>query len=117
MNEISLIIPAKKEPNALPLVLEEIKKKNYNFKIIVVLDKNDDETFSSIKNLDCKIIWQTKKGYGNAIVEGINHSETKYSCIFYADGSTDPKFIKPMLNMLEEHKYDFIFFSIFIPKA
>tara|TARA_Y100000992_G_C21167181_1_gene444050 strand:- start:164 stop:850 length:687 start_codon:yes stop_codon:yes gene_type:complete len=111
MNEISLIIPAKKEPNALPLVLEEIKKKNYNFKIIVVLDKNDDETFSSIKNLDCKIIWQTKKGYGNAIVEGINHSETKYSCIFYADGSTDPKFIKPMLNMLEEHKYDFIFGS------
>ena len=37
MNEITLIIPAKDEPNALPLVLNEIKKKkitcggvNYN---------------------------------------------------------------------------------------
>ena len=26
MRRISLIIPAKKEPNALPIVLEEIKK-------------------------------------------------------------------------------------------
>ena len=50
MRRISLIIPAKKEPNALPIVLEEIKKNNYDFNIIVVLDKNDIETFNSIKN-------------------------------------------------------------------
>ena len=111
MNQISLIIPAKKEPNALPLVLEEIKKKNFNFDIIIILDRNDTETFESIKNLNCKIIWQSKKGYGNAILEGISHSKTKYSCIFYADGSTDPKFILPMLNKLEEKNYDFIFGS------
>ena len=92
MSQISLIIPAKKEPNALPIVLEEIKKNNYDFNIIVILDKNDIETFNSIKNLDCQIIWQSRKGYGNAIVEGINHCQTKYLCIFYADGSTDPKY-------------------------
>ena len=109
MSQISLIIPAKQEPNALPMVLEEIKKNNYDFNIIVILDKNDIETFNSIKNLDCKILWQSKKGYGNAIVEGINHCETKYLCIFYADGSTDPKFILPMLKKLEENEYDFIF--------
>ena len=101
MRQISLIIPAKKEPNALPIVLDEIKKNNYDFEIIVILDKNDTETFNSIKNLNCKVIWQSKKGYGNAIIEGINNSKTKYSCIFYADGSTDPKFILPMLNKLE----------------
>ena len=111
MRRISLIIPAKKEPNALPIVLKEIKKNNYDFNIIVVLDKNDIETFNSIKNLNCKIIWQTQNGYGNAIVEGINHCETKYLCIFYADGSTDPKYILPMLKKLEENKYDFIFGS------
>ena len=69
MNQISLIIPAKQEPNALPIVLEEIKKNNYNFNIIVILDRNDVETFNSIKNLDCKILWQSKKGYGNAIID------------------------------------------------
>ena len=111
MRRISLIIPAKKEPNALPIVLEEIKKNNYDFNIIVVLDKNDIETFNSIKSLNCKIIWQPKNGYGNAIIEGINHCETEYLCIFYADGSTDPKYILPMLKKLEENKYDFIFGS------
>ena len=68
MHKISLIIPAKKETNALPIVLDEIKKNNYDFIFIFVLDKNDIETFNSIKNLNCKIIWQTQNGYGNAIV-------------------------------------------------
>ena len=54
------------------------------------MQKNDEETFEAIKNYDCKIIFQTGMGYGNAIVEGIKHSKTTYSCIFYADGSTDP---------------------------
>ena len=29
MKEITLIIPAKKEPNALPIVLDELKHKNH----------------------------------------------------------------------------------------
>lgn len=111
MNQITLIIPAKKEPKALPMVLDELKKNNYNFKIIIIIDKNDTETYNSTKNFDCEVIWQSKKGYGNAIIEGINQSKTKYSCIFYADGSTDPKFILPMLKKLESNKYDFIFGS------
>ena len=44
------------------------RKNNYDFEIIVILDKNDIETFNSIKDLNCKVIWQSKKGYGNAII-------------------------------------------------
>mgnify|MGYP001204768932 FL=1 len=111
MNKITLIIPAKKEPNALPLVLNEIRQNKLNFEIIIILDKNDTETFEAVKNLNCKIIWQSKKGYGNAIIEGIYQTNTKYLCIFYADGSTDPKYILPMLNKLEVNNFDFIFGS------
>ena len=77
MNQITLIIPAKKEPNALPMVLDELKKNNYNFNIIIIIDKNDTETYNSTKNFDCEVIWQSKKGYGNAIIEGINQRKTK----------------------------------------
>ncbi len=111
MDEITLIIPAKKEPNALPLVLNEIKQKKLNFKIIIILDRTDNETFEAIKDLECKIIWQSKKGYGNAIIEGISQAKTKYLCIFYADGSTDPKFILPMFDKLKTDNHDFIFGS------
>ncbi len=111
MSEITLIIPAKKEPNALPLVLDEIKQQKHDFEIIVILDKNDNETYNAIKDLNCKIIWQSKKGYGNAIIEGIAQTNTKYLCIFYADGSTDPKFVLPMLDKLKINNNDFIFGS------
>ena len=35
MKDITLIIPAKEEPNALPMVLNEIKKKELNVKILL----------------------------------------------------------------------------------
>ena len=100
MKNVTLIIPAKNEPNALPLVLREINELNLDVRIKIILDKDDLETHRAAKKFDCEIIFQTKKGYGNAIIEGLKSSETEYSCIFYADGSTDPKFIKPMLNKL-----------------
>ena len=111
MNQITLVIPAKNEPNALPMVLNEIKKKKFNFKTIVVLQKSDKSTIKSAKMFNCKIVFQSKKGYGNAIIEGLKKSKSKFSCIFYADGSTDPKFIKPMLNTLIKKNLDFVFGS------
>ena len=111
MKNITLIIPAKNEPNALPLVLTEIKELNLDVQIIIILDKNDLETINAAKRFDCEIIFQTKKGYGNAIIEGIKNSQTKYSCIFYADGSTDPKYISQMINKISTHKLDLVFGS------
>ncbi len=111
MENVTLIIPAKEEPNALPIVLNEIKKKKYSFKILIIIHENDTLTFNSIKNYDCEIIFQTQKGYGNAIIEGINHSKTKYSCIFYADGSTDPIYVEKMLKKLETNNLDLVFGS------
>ena len=93
MENVTLIIPAKEEPNALPIVLDEIKKKLL-YKILIIMHESDTSTYDSLKNYDCEILFQTQKGYGNAIREGINHCKTKYSCIFYADGSTDPIYVE-----------------------
>ena len=111
MEDITLIIPAKEEPNALPVVLDEIKKKKLNCKILVIIHSSDTKTYESLKTYDCEVLFQTKRGYGNAIIEGINHSKTKYSCIFYADGSTDPVYIIPMLEKLKTQNLDLIFGS------
>jgi len=111
MNEITLIIPAKNEPNALPLVLEEIRKMQLPVKILIVMDKDDTTTLKSTDGYDCEVLFQSRKGYGNAILEGINSVKTKYSCIFYADGSTDPTYIKLMHEKLNNKKLDLIFAS------
>ena len=92
MKNLTLIIPAKNESESLPIFLRELS--NLDLNILVVLSKSDIKTIDSIKNFKtAEILFQNSKGYGNAIIEGINKSVTEYSCIINADGSMDPKYL------------------------
>tara|TARA_B100000674_G_C37780680_1_gene887048 strand:+ start:304 stop:990 length:687 start_codon:yes stop_codon:yes gene_type:complete len=109
MKDLTLIIPAKKEKESLPKVLDELKQ--YNLKIMIILEKSDLETINSISNYNCKIIYQKNNGYGDALIHGINNVDTKYFCIFNADGSFDPKELQQMYDQVDNHNYDIIFGS------
>lgn len=109
MKNLSLIIPAKKEKESLPKVIEEIK--NLNCKKKVVLTSEDTETINSIKHLDVEIIYQNSHGYGDALISGIKSLDTKYFCIFNADGSFNPSEIPKMIYLLENSNLDFVFAS------
>jgi len=111
MNNLTLVIPAKNEKDCLPTVLKEIK--DYDCSVIVVLEETDESTIASIKDFNCKIIFQNGRGYGNAIIGGINNVKTEYLCIFNADGSFDPKYLNKMLNLCKEN--DFVFTSRYLP--
>ena len=108
MKNLTLIIPAKNEEISLPKVLDEIKK--YKCRKIIILSKKDKKTFDAISNFKCKIIKQKIDGYGAALIEGIHNVQTKYLCIFNADGSFDPKYLNQMLRYANKN-YDFIFAS------
>ncbi len=112
MRNLTLVIPAKNESESLPLVMEELK--SYECKKLVILSKGDELTHDSIKNYECSIEYQTKSGYGNAIIEGINKVESEYLSIFYADGSTDPKDLSKMIKKLNNQNLDFVFGSRYI---
>ncbi len=109
MNNLTLIIPAKREAESLPPVLDELKK--YNYKIDIVLHETDIETIQSIKSYDINIIYQKNLGYGDAIIEGIKNCNTEYFCIFNADGSFDPAELKNMHYSIMHKKLDFLFAS------
>jgi len=109
VKNITLIIPAKYEKESLPSVLLELKK--FPFNIIVILEPTDHETIDSIKNFDCTIIYQTNKGYGDALILGIKSVKTEYFCIFNADGSFNPIEISGMYSSLKDKDGDIIFGS------
>ena len=101
MKELTLIIPAKKEAESLPTFLREIK--NIDCHKMVVLQKEDIETKNVLRNFHgIEIFEQINNGYGNALIEGINNSKTKFSCIINADGSMDPKYLKQMKSSCED---------------
>ena len=113
MSNLTLIIPAKNEAESLPSVLNELK--NFNFNKIVILESSDKSTIESIRNYDCEILFQNEKGYGNALIQGINNAKTEYLCIFNADGSFDPKYLGEMLELCKNR--DLIFASRYLKEA
>ncbi len=110
MNDLTLVIPAKYESTTLPTVIKELKNSNLKFNIIIVVPKHDLETIEAIKDFDCKLLSQEGEGFGNAIRQGISSSTSKYTCIFNADGSFDPKYLGEMVKKLEDNS-DFVFNS------
>ena len=108
MKELTLVIPAKDEAECLPRVLDELK--NFDCKKIIIIPETDLNTRNSIKNFDCKIITQKVGGFGRALILGIEEVETNFLCIFNADGSFDPQYLKNMYNELLNN-CDFVFNS------
>ena len=108
MRDLTLIIPAKKEVESLPVFLKEIE--NYKCKKFVVLQKEDLETKEAIRKIkNIKIIEQMNNGFGNALIEGINSVRTKYCCIINADGAMNPKYLDKMRKLCKNK--DFVFAS------
>ena len=115
MKDVTLVIPAKNEPESLPFVLMELEKLNLNF--LIVLEKTDYVTINSIEKFKSKIIYQVEKGYGDAILLGIKNVKTKYFSIFNADGSFDPYELNEMYNQIKAKSLDIIFASRYLKNA
>lgn len=109
MKELTLIIPAKNEPESLPYVLMELDKLKLNY--VIVLEKNDFVTINAIEKFNSKIIFQEEKGYGDAILLGIENTSTKYFAIFNADGSFNPYEIENMHSKIINENLDLLFGS------
>ena len=109
MKNLTLVIPARKEKESLPLVIDEIK--NLDCKKKVILAPDDIDTINAIKNLNVDIIYQNHHGYGDALITGINNVDTDYFCIFNADGSFNPNELEKMMSKINSDNLDFIFAS------
>ena len=115
MKDLTLVIPAKNEPESLPYVLMELEKLNLNF--LIVLEKNDYVTINAIEKFKSNIIFQIDKGYGDAILLGIKNVKTKYFSIFNADGSFDPYELEGMYKKIQNNYLDLLLASRYLKNA
>ena len=98
----------------MPIFLGELSK--YDYKKLIVLQKEDEITINSISKFeDIEILQQSKNGYGNALIEGINQIKTEFFCIINADGSMDPKYLNEMLINCKDN--DFVFGSRYLKEG
>ena len=116
MSNLTLLIPAKSESESLPVFLNELK--SYDHKKLIILDEKDIKTIDSIKSFEnIEILNQKKSGFGNALIEGINHVKTEFFCIINADGSMNPSELEGMMNKIKVNQLDIIFGSRYMKNA
>ncbi len=102
--ELSVVLPAQNEEQAIGKCLVEIKKIFTEYSIageIIVSDSSTDKTTNIAKSFGVKIIHHGQNGYGRALLHGFNHASGQFILMADADGSYD---FKAIPNFLEEIK-------------
>ena len=69
------------------------------------------DTINSISKFNMRNNLSKNKGYGDALITGINSLNDGLFCIFNADGSFNPNELEKMYQKLKDDNSDFIFAS------
>lgn len=108
--QISVIICAKNEEKNLPWVLRGIQKTltRYPYEIIVVDGYSSDKTVRVATNFNCKVVFDNKKGKGDAIRVGGKTARGRILVFIDADGSHDPRDIRKLIKPIIKNDYDHV---------
>jgi glycosyltransferase involved in cell wall biosynthesis len=97
--QLSAIIPAKEEAQTIRYLVENVK--NYVDEVIVILSIKDLETVSALEKTNIKIVYEEKKGKGNALKAGVKYASNEILIFIDADLSHNPheipNLIEPIL--------------------
>lgn len=125
-DKYSILLPTYNERENLPIIIwlidQYLRKKDYNFEIIIIDDGSPDGTLEVAKELQ-KIYGEDvillrprekKLGLGTAYVHGIKHASGNFIIIMDSDLSHHPKFIPKFIEMQKERNFDVISGSRYI---
>lgn len=96
---ISVVIPARNEARNLEVVLPELPSVH---EVILVDGHSTDDTIAVARRLmpSVRVVQQTRKGKGNALVCGFHAATGDVIVMFDADGSADPAEIPAYIDKL-----------------
>ena len=106
---ISIIIPAKNEAQALGGLLQRINSIGIDLEVIVVDDGSEDETAEIAETSGAKVLRHPESlGNGAAIKHGFRESSGDFVVFMDADGQHQPEDIPRLLKELLDSKADMV---------
>ena len=103
--QITIAIPALNEAGAITDIIRACKK--YSDDVLVIDGHSTDDTVKIAKDLDARVIFDNRKGKGEAIRSVIPHLNREIVVFVDADGSHDPDdiplLIQPILDDEADH--------------
>lgn len=106
-NKITILIPCLNEESTLGICIEKaktfIKKHNLDAEILIADNGSTDKSKKIAKSFGVRVIEVEKRGYGNALIEGIKKAEGDYVIMGDADDSYNFLEISEFVDKLEEY--------------
>jgi glycosyltransferase involved in cell wall biosynthesis len=108
---VSVVIPCFNEEHGIAAVLKGMPE--YVDQVVVVDNNSTDETGRIAKEMGAEVIFETKKGYGNAYQAGLPAATGDIIATADGDGTYPTHSIGPIIDYLLEEGYDFVSASRF----
>ena len=104
--DVTILFPCLNEENTIEKCIKDVKKvmdnTKYKYEILISDNGSIDDSIKIAKKNKVNICTELKKGYGNALINGIKNSKGKYIVMLDCDCSYNtkdiPKFIKELEN-------------------
>ena len=109
--EVTLLMPCLNEEKTIKICIDKafnfLNEFDVNGEVLIADNGSTDNTLNVIKSTRVRYINVDEKGYGNAIICGINNAKGKYIILFDSDDSYDIDNLMPFLDKLREG-YDLV---------
>ena len=108
---VDLLVLTQNEVEGIRAIMPKINRKWVDH-IIIVDGGSTDGTVEESKKQGFQVIRQKRKGHGNAIITGVESTNSDYIVIFGPDGNHDPMEIPQLIEKIKEG-YDQVLISRF----
>lgn len=113
--DIAIVIPTYNEEKGIGPTIKSVKEAldgKFSYIIVVVDGLSTDRTVEIAQSMGCKLIFQRRKGYGDALQAGFHFVDTRLSTnitvMLDADGTYEPEDIVKMSQIIQNGKADFV---------
>lgn len=97
----ALIILTLNEIEGCKQILPKVKRELFS-EIVVVDGGSTDGTIDELEKMNFKIVNQTQRGHGGAIIAGVEATKAENILIFGPDGNHDPETMAELIKKIEE---------------
>jgi dolichol-phosphate hexosyltransferase len=108
---VSVVIPCFNEEHGIAAVLKSMP--DYVDQVVVVDNNSTDETGRIAQELGAEVVFETRKGYGNAYKAGFPRARGDIVATADGDGTYPTYSIGPIIDYLLDKKLDFVSASRF----
>lgn len=114
--ELSLVLPVHNQDTIITPAVKELhkylSKSKIAFEIILVENGSKDNTLKVLEQIRQKYnnirVIIAKKGYGSAVIAGLNVAKGEYVSYMPSDGQLDSKLVPRLYKLIKNSKYDLV---------